>query len=98
LSNSPALADGAASADSLTDFSTNFVDMSPYCRFPPSNAPVCHKSRFLTQTHTAVNLQAQPIGPIPLGDAPQGAMQGPRYTTFEKLKAATKVADLVGKK
>jgi hypothetical protein len=25
------------------------------------------------------------IGPIPLGDSPQGAMQGPRYTFFDKL-------------
>ncbi|MGZ8250657.1 GIY-YIG nuclease family protein [Methylomagnum sp.] len=42
--------------------------------------------------------KAKPIGPIPFGDAPQGAMQGPRYTSFEKLKAATKLTDLVGKK
>lgn len=41
---------------------------------------------------------AQPVGPIPFGDAPQGAMQGPRYTTFEKLKAAAKLTDLLGKK
>jgi hypothetical protein len=42
--------------------------------------------------------KAKAIGPIPLGDSPQGAMQGPRYTTFEKLKTAATVADLVGKK
>jgi hypothetical protein len=27
---------------------------------------------------------AKPIGPIPFGDAPSGAMQGPRYTTLQK--------------
>lgn len=32
--------------------------------------------------------------PIPLADAPAGTMQGPRYTSLEKLKSATKVADL----
>ena len=37
---------------------------------------------------------AQVIGPIPLADAPSGSMQGPRYTTLAKLKAAKKVADL----
>lgn len=42
--------------------------------------------------------KAKPVGPIPFGAAPQGTMQGPRYTTFEKLKAAGKLTDLVGKK
>lgn len=42
--------------------------------------------------------KAKPIGPIPFGDAPQGAMQGPRYTTFENLKTAENMGDLVGKK
>lgn len=32
--------------------------------------------------------------PIPFGNSPQGLMQGPGYTTFEKLKTAQKVADL----
>lgn len=32
--------------------------------------------------------------PIPFGDSPQGLMQGPKYTSFEKLKKAQKVADL----
>jgi len=32
--------------------------------------------------------------PIPLSDSPQGLMQGPKYTNFEKLKTAKKVADL----
>jgi len=41
--------------------------------------------------------KATPIGPIPFGDATTGAMQGPRYTTFEKLKVAKKVSDLLGK-
>ena len=39
---------------------------------------------------------AKQIEPIPYGDAPSGAMQGPRYTSFEKLKAATKLIDLIG--
>lgn len=41
--------------------------------------------------------KAKAIGPIPYGDAPPGAMQGPRYTTFEKLKSASKLSDLLGK-
>jgi hypothetical protein len=41
--------------------------------------------------------KAQTIGPIPFGDAPSGAMQGPRYTTFEKLKKAKKLTDVTGK-
>ncbi len=32
--------------------------------------------------------------PIPFGDSPRGLMQGPKYTSFEKLKTAKKVADL----
>ena len=39
--------------------------------------------------------KAQPFGPIPYGDAPQGAMQGPRYTTFEKLKSAKTLTDVL---
>ena len=31
---------------------------------------------------------------IPFGDSPQGLMQGPRYTNFEKLKEAKQVSDL----
>lgn len=38
--------------------------------------------------------KAKAIEPIPFGDAPQGAMQGPRYTTFARLKAAKKLTDL----
>jgi hypothetical protein len=42
--------------------------------------------------------KATPIEPtIPLGDAPQGAMQGPRYSTLARLKTAKKVSDLTGK-
>jgi len=41
--------------------------------------------------------KAQPIGPIPYADATPGAMQGPRYTTFEKLKNAKKLTDIIGK-
>ncbi len=37
---------------------------------------------------------ATKIGPIPFGDATTGSMQGPRYTTYAKLKAAKKVMDL----
>ncbi|WP_236552427.1 GIY-YIG nuclease family protein [Belnapia sp. F-4-1] len=40
---------------------------------------------------------AKPITPIPFADAPSGAMQGPRYTTYSKLTAAKKLTDLVGK-
>ena len=40
---------------------------------------------------------AKPIGPIPFGDAPSGLMQGSRYTTYEKLQKAKKVADLFAK-
>lgn len=32
--------------------------------------------------------------PIPFSDSPQGFMQGPKYTNFEKLKEAKRVADL----
>jgi hypothetical protein len=39
---------------------------------------------------------AKRIGPIPFGDAPSGAMQGPRYTSFERLKSAKTLSDLVG--
>jgi hypothetical protein len=42
--------------------------------------------------------KTKPIGPIPFGDAPKGAIQGPRYTTFENLKTASKLTDLIGKK
>lgn len=41
--------------------------------------------------------KAKPIGPIPFSDAPQGAMQGPRYTTFAKLQTAAKLSDLLSK-
>ena len=37
---------------------------------------------------------AKPIGPIPFADAPQGSMQGPRYTSFAKLQKAKKLTDL----
>ncbi len=38
--------------------------------------------------------KAIPIDHIPIGDAPSGTMQGPRYTTFEKLKTANCLSDL----
>lgn len=37
---------------------------------------------------------ARQIGPIPFGNAPSGTMQGPRYTTREKLLAAKTIVDL----
>ena len=37
---------------------------------------------------------AKSIGPIPFADAPMGMMQGPRYTSSEQLRRATKVMDL----
>ena len=41
--------------------------------------------------------KAKPIGPIPYGDAPSGAMQGPRYTNFARLQSAQTLTDLIGK-
>lgn len=41
--------------------------------------------------------KAKPIGPLPFGDAPQGSMQGPRYTSFAKLQTAKKLSDLIGR-
>jgi len=40
---------------------------------------------------------AKPIGPISYGDAPPGAMQGPRYTSFARLQKARKLTDVLGK-
>lgn len=37
---------------------------------------------------------AKPIGPIPFADAPQGSMQGPRYTSFKKLQTEKRLMDL----
>ena len=37
---------------------------------------------------------AKEIGPIPFADAPQGLMQGPKYTTLARLLAAKKLKDL----
>ena len=39
---------------------------------------------------------AKKIDPIPFGDAKLGAMQSPRYTSFEKLKTAKQLTDLIG--
>jgi hypothetical protein len=39
--------------------------------------------------------KAQAIGPIEYGNAPSGAMQGPRYTTVGRLKSAKTLADLL---
>jgi hypothetical protein len=40
---------------------------------------------------------AKPIGPIPFGDAPSGSMQGTRYTSLKRLRAAKTVPDLLAK-
>ena len=40
---------------------------------------------------------AKPIGPIPRGDASPGSMQGPRYTSFARLREARKLTDVIGK-
>src|SRR5262249_36639424 len=40
---------------------------------------------------------AKPIEPIPFADAPSGFMQGPRYTSLQKLQTAKKVIDLSDK-
>jgi hypothetical protein len=40
---------------------------------------------------------AKEIEPIRFGDAPSGAMQGPRYTTYEKLQKAKTISDLLGR-
>jgi hypothetical protein len=39
--------------------------------------------------------KARELTPIPYGDAQRGTLQGPRYTTFAKLKAAKKLTDLL---
>lgn len=38
---------------------------------------------------------AQPVGPVAIGSAPQGTMQGPRYTSHHKLLSAATVVDLM---
>ena len=40
---------------------------------------------------------AKEIGPIAYGQAPSGAMQGPRYSTFSKLQNAKTLPDVVSK-
>lgn len=39
--------------------------------------------------------KAHEIGPIPFGKAPPGAMQGPRYTSYEQLQQAKTIDDLM---
>lgn len=41
---------------------------------------------------------ARPIGPIPRGDVPRGAMQGSIFRSLASLKKAKTMADLIGKK
>ena len=38
--------------------------------------------------------KAKPIGPIAIGDAPTGSMQGPRYTTIDRLRKAKTLSEL----
>ncbi len=38
---------------------------------------------------------AKAIGPIPYGDATPGAMQGPRYTSFARLRKAKQLTDVL---
>lgn len=38
---------------------------------------------------------AKEIAPIPYGSLPPGAMQGPRYTSFQKLQGAKQISDLL---
>ena len=38
--------------------------------------------------------KATTIGPIEFGDAPKGSMQGPRYTTLDRLQKAKSLSDL----
>lgn len=40
---------------------------------------------------------AKPIGAIPFADAPSGFMQGPRYTTYDRLTKAKKLTDIIVK-
>lgn len=40
---------------------------------------------------------AKAIKPIPYGSAPSGAMQGPRYTTLDRLNSSATVGDLLSK-
>lgn len=40
--------------------------------------------------------RAKPIRQIPRGNAPSGAVQGPRYTSFVQLKKAKNLSDLLG--
>ncbi len=39
--------------------------------------------------------KATSIDPIPFGDAPQGTMQGARYTSLDRLKSAKKLTDAI---
>jgi hypothetical protein len=59
-------------------------------------APVASVEPYGEEGKYKLNLAdaAKPIGPIPREDVPSGSMQGPRYTTFQKLLSAKKLADL----
>ena len=53
------------------------------------------ESKIFTQNPDGIG--DTPTVVIPFGDAPQGAMQGPRHTIFAQLTAAKKLTDLAGK-
>ena len=55
-----------------------------------------HTERMASTTWSSRE-KAKPIGPIPFADARTGSMQGPRYTTLDKLKAAKKLSDVIDK-
>ena len=38
--------------------------------------------------------KARPVGPIAFGDAPNGTMQGPRYTTIDRLQKSKTLSEL----
>lgn len=52
--------------------------------------PYGHEGKF----RVVFSEPARKIGPIPLGDAPKGSMQGPRYCTYQKLMAAKKFKEI----
>ena len=60
-------------------------------------APVSHIEPYGEQGKYKVvfSEKAREIGPLPYGKAPQGTMQGPRYTTYARLIAAKSVGDII---
>jgi hypothetical protein len=52
--------------------------------------PYGHEGKF----RVVFSEPAHKIGPIPLGDAPKGSMQGPRYCAYQRLMVAKKFKDI----